>query len=313
MRLGAQIDLFLAHLRVERALSPHSVSAYASDLADLDRYLDSAQQEPSGKEPSGKEPGGARDSSVSSDDLRGWLADLGRRGLSTRSMARKLSAARTFFRFAEGEGFVREDPSLGLRAPHVPRSLPRDESPAELLELLSLPDVHTLRGLRDRALLGVLYGAGLRVSEVVQLSIGDLDRQGGTVRALGKGKKVRLAPLGAPCLDYIDQYLSARHESPKQAQSPLLFCGPSGRPLTRQAVWKLVRSYGRALGLRKDLFPHALRHSFASHLLAFGADLRSVQMLLGHASIATTEIYTHVSAAHVERAYRAAHPRARAT
>lgn len=296
MQLEAEVDAFLEHLRVERALAKNSVSAYGRDLTDLGQALGSA--------------GVTRSGEITSEHLRTWLGQLGQRGLSARSLARRLSATRGFLRFAVREGWLAKDPSQGLSPPRIGRRLPRDHSPADLTALLEMADASSVRGARDRALLAVLYGGGLRVSEVCALQMGDLDRNAGLVKVLGKGQRPRLVPLGEVCLDAIDHYLGLRSEQARLAASRFLFAGPSGRNLTRQAVWKVVRKVGRQLGLRTDLFPHALRHSFASHLLAGGADLRSVQMLLGHASITTTEIYTHVSMAHVEAAFRKAHPRA---
>lgn len=296
MRLEAEIDGFLEHLRVERALAKNSVAAYGRDLTDLctslgERGITSAKE-------------------IDTAALRRWLSELGERALGGRSVARRLSAARGFLRFAVREGWLKSDPSQGLTPPRIGRKLPKDRSAAELSALLGASDDESPRSARDRAILAVLYGGGLRVSELCDARLADLDRAMGLLKLLGKGDKQRLVPLGEVCLDAIDTYLTARSSAPRQKASPHLFCGPSGAPLTRQAVWKIVRKAGSRLGLDSNLFPHALRHSFASHLLSGGADLRTVQLLLGHASIKTTEIYTHVSAAHVEAAYRKAHPRA---
>lgn len=296
MQLEAEVDAFLEHLRVERALAKNSVLAYGRDLSDLCQAL-SAQNVTNASE-------------CTTEHLRTWLNQLGERGLSARSLARRLSATRGFLRFALREGWIVRDPSQGLSPPRIGRRLPRDHSAADLTALLEVSDASTLRGSRDRALLAVLYGGGLRVSEVCSIELSDLDRKAGLVKVMGKGQRPRLVPLGEVCLDAIDHYLTLRGDSGRAKPTRSLFAGPSGQKLTRQAVWKIVRKAGRLLGLRTDLFPHALRHSFASHLLAGGADLRSVQMLLGHASITTTEIYTHVSMAHVEAAFRKAHPRA---
>lgn len=298
LRLEGQIDAFLEHLRVERALAKNSVLAYGRDLTDLCLALDQV--------------GVGRAADLETGHLRDWLRELGRRGLSGRSIARRLSAVRGFVRFAVREGWIAEDPSHGLAPPRVGRKLPRDRSSAELTSLLARSEVQGARGARDRAILAVLYGGGLRVSELCGLELTDLDRSAGLLKVLGKGERPRLVPLGEVGLDAVDAYLNARNASPKAKvkATRYLFCGPSGARLTRQAVWKIVRRAGQALGLGSELFPHALRHSFASHLLSGGADLRSVQLLLGHASITTTEIYTHVSAAHVEAAFHKAHPRA---
>lgn len=296
MQLEAEVDAFLEHLRVERALAKNSILAYGRDLSDLCQALGAQSV--------------TKTSECTTEHLRTWLNQLGERGLSARSLARRLSATRGFLRFAVREGWIPGDPSQGLSPPRIGRRLPRDHSAADLTALLDVTDASTLRGSRDRALLAVLYGGGLRVSEVCSIELSDLDRKAGLVKVMGKGQRPRLVPLGEVCLDAIDHYLTLRGDGDRAKHARSLFVGPSGRKLTRQAVWKIVRKAGRLLGLRTDLFPHSLRHSFASHLLAGGADLRSVQMLLGHASITTTEIYTHVSMAHVEAAFRKAHPRA---
>jgi integrase/recombinase XerD len=283
-------------LRVERALAKNSVAAYGRDLSDLCKCLGDS--------------GVTRAAEIDTAALRRWLGDLGERALAGRSVARRLSAARGFLRFAVREGWLPIDPSQGLTPPRVGRKLPKDRSAAELSALLGALDAESPRGSRDRAMIAVLYGGGLRVSELCDARMADLDRPAGLLKVLGKGDKPRLVPLGEVCLDAIDAYLTLRSSAPRQEACRYLFCGPSGARLTRQAVWKIVRRAGAGLGLDSALFPHALRHSFASHLLSGGADLRTVQLLLGHASIKTTEIYTHVSAAHVETAYRKAHPRA---
>jgi len=212
------------------------------------------------------------------------------------------------------EDILRDDPTENITSPKIGRPLPSSASEHELLQLLLAPDISTLRGLRDRAMLSLTYAAGLRVSELLSLVVGDLDRRQGTVTTIGKGEKRRTVPVGHLTLKHIEEYLDAREmkdaeETRNIPPTMTLFCGPSGKALTRQAFWKIVKRYGRAAGLRVDLHPHSLRHSFASHLLAGGADLRSVQMLLGHVSIATTEIYTHLSVDHVQKAHRTAHPR----
>jgi integrase/recombinase XerD len=178
-----------------------------------------------------------------------------------------------------------------------------------MLQLLEAPDTSTVRGLRDRAMLSLTYAAGLRVSELIHLQIADVDTRRGTVSTVGKGDKRRVVPIGEITLGHLEAYLEARKTMSAKKESSLLFLGPSGRALSRQAFWKIVRRMSLSAGLSQTLHPHSLRHSFASHLLNGGADLRSVQMLLGHVSIATTEIYTHVSIDHVRRAHGKAHPR----
>jgi len=219
------------------------------------------------------------------------------------------------------EGLIEHDPTSLTARPRLGRRLPRALGEAELVRLLETPDVSTLRGLRDRAMLSVSYAAGLRVSELVRLERGDIDMKRGVVSALGKGGKRRLVPLGELALAHLEQYLEARDQS--DAEDPkarrrvaaakgenLVFRAPRGGALTRQGFWKIVGQHARAAGLRGGAHPHQLRHSFATHLIRGGADLRSVQTLLGHAHVVTTEIYTHVSRDHVRDAHRRAHPRA---
>jgi len=299
MQLDHAVDSFLSHLRVERALANNTVGAYGRDLTKLLRFIQGDEEDASMPAVS----------DISPDILREHLRLMSKRGQSSRSVARSLSSIRSFFRFLGDEDLRADDPTETIKAPKIGRSLPSDASEHELVRLLNEPDVSTLRGLRDRAMLSLTYAAGLRVTELLSLSLGDLDRRKGIVAPLGKGQKRRVVPVGELTLGHIDDYLNARSEHAKQSNSTILFCGPSGKELSRTAFWKLVKAYGRAAGLRDDFHPHSLRHSFASHLLAGGADLRSVQTLLGHVSIATTEIYTHVSQNHVQNAHKRAHPR----
>lgn len=293
--LDAAVDLYLSHLRAERALSEHTVAAYGRDLAKFTAFaeahgVDDARQLDLGL-------------------LSQWLGGLSREGLAPRSLARHLSAVRGLLKFLLKEGEIDADPSVLVARPKLGRKLPRTASTEELLRLIAAPDVATLRGLRDRAMLSVAYAAGLRVSELCRLCLGDLDLERGVVAAFGKGQKRRLVPLGEVTLAHLDAYLTARRAASPLSPSSTVFESPRGGPLTRQAFWKLVGRYALKAGLREHLHPHQLRHSFATHLLAGGADLRSVQAMLGHADIATTEIYTHVSQDHVRAAHRRAHPR----
>lgn len=285
----------MAHLRIERALAANTLVAYGSDLS---RFVDFT-----------RDRGVTSCRAVQPADLREFLAQLGQSGASARSMARHLSSLRGYFRFLVEEGDISESPAELVTAPKLGRPLPSSAATHEMLRLLETPDISTLRGLRDRAMLSLTYAAGLRVSELVGLCVGDLNFESGTVTTEGKGGKRRMVPVGHLSLGHVEAYLARRSEHPKQAHSTALFCGPNGKALTRQAFWKIVRRHCLAAGIRTDLHPHSLRHSFASHLLAGGADLRSVQMLLGHSSIATTEIYTHLSAVHVQNAHQQSHPR----
>jgi integrase/recombinase XerD len=316
MSLDRLIDAYLDHLRVERALSGNTLSAYATDLAKLARFAEERR---------GDDAVSARATRAASVlDLglvTAWLGTLSREGLGARSAARHLSSLRGFSKFLVKEGLLENDPTSLTSRPKLGRRLPRALGENELVRLLEAPDVSTLRGLRDRAMVSVAYAAGLRVSELVKLEVGDLDLERGVVSALGKGQKRRLVPLGEVALEHLGAYLSARAEDEaaraaknrRRAKPPsgknYVFRSPRGGALTRQAFWQIIGRIAREAGVRGGAHPHQLRHSFATHLLSGGADLRSVQTLLGHANIVTTEIYTHVSRDHVRDAHRRAHPR----
>jgi integrase/recombinase XerD len=302
MDVHGWIDAYLDHLRVERALAPATLTAYARDLARLGEVSDARTAR--------GEEAALLDASAVAD----YLTALGRDGLSARSAARRLSALRGFAKFLVRERVLADDPTVLARAPKVGRRLPRVLTEREALGLVheapipSAPDaagtpIGRAKALRDRALLLLLYGAGLRVSEAVGLRVADVDRQRGVVSPLGKGQKRRVVPLAAEALSALEAWLAARPGS-----SPLVFPSRKGRPLTRQSAWNIVTEAARAHGLA-HVSPHKLRHSFATHLLAGGADLRAVQALLGHASVTTTEIYTHVSDEQLARTVRKAHPR----
>ncbi len=288
---AAWSDAYLDHLRVERALAPLTLSAYGADLAAFLAFADEQ---------------GARD--VASFDgtlVSRYLVSL---EVGPKSAARKLSALRGFFRFLIRERTIKADPTALVTRPKPPRRLPRALDADEVMRLLGVPRPTTLRGLRDRAMLYLLYACGLRVSELVGLKLADLDRTRGIVSPLGKGDKRRLVPIGEAALGPLDDYLTARAATPA-ATSDTVFLGRGTKGLTRQGFFKLLGGYARAAGIRRAISPHKLRHSFATHLLEGGADLRSVQTLLGHADISTTEIYTHVTSDHVRRAHKKAHPR----
>jgi integrase/recombinase XerD len=301
------VDAYLDYLRVERGLAANTVSAYATDLARLASF---AQD---------RRAAGLKD--LDAVLVTRFLVELDRAGLSARSAARYLSSVRGLCRFLIRERHLEGDPTALLTAPRLGRRLPTVLTFDEVERLLAAPDVTRPRGLRDRAMLSLMYAAGLRVSELCALKVGDLDRRRGFVSLLGKGSKRRLVPVGEVALADVDAYLAAgrkpreaRSRTPRRAPGrpdhPALFLSSWGRPLSRQAFWKLVVRYARQAGIGKPISPHKLRHSFATHLLEGNADLRSVQAMLGHANIATTEIYTHVAPDHVRRAHQKAHPRA---
>jgi integrase/recombinase XerD len=280
---------------VERGLAPLTLSAYARDLQDFWEFLEAR----------GREQWGA----VTLGDLKDYLAALEARGLAARSRARKLSALRQFFRFLEREEAVAANPAELLDSPRLPRRLPKVLGEREVETLLAAPDPATPAGQRDGALLEVLYATGLRVSELVGLTLKQLDLRRGVVRPLGKGSKERVVPMVAPAVEKLQLYLSqGRPRLLQGRQSPYVFLNRRGGKLSRQGFWKILKNYARELGVR-DLSPHTLRHSFATHLLSRGANLRVLQLLLGHADLATTQIYTHLDAARLKEIHRKAHPR----
>jgi integrase/recombinase XerD len=299
MEIAAAIASFVVHVRVERGLSANTVAAYRRDLVKFDRF---ARKRKLALE------------AVSRDDLVDFLAGLYREKLESRTVARHLVTLRNFFRFAQIQELIGTDPSLNLESPKIRRSLPGYLRLEEVERLLIQPDAKTALGLRDRAMLEVLYSTGLRVSELVSLRVGDLDSKAGCVRCIGKGDKERIVPVGRKALAMVEKYLQeARPEMLRHGKaigSTALFVNSRGRSLSRVGVWKILSAYGRRAGLRVALTPHMLRHSFATHLLERGADLRSVQLMLGHADISTTQIYTHVVEERLKQIYKAHHPRA---
>ena len=295
--LSPALDLFLVHIRVEKGLAANSVDGYARDLR---RYLDDL------------EDAGVREvASVRREHLLAHLARLSARGLSPRSQARALSAIRSLHRLLVAEGLAPLDPTEDVDGPRTGRRLPRLHSRKEVEQLLAAPSPRSLSGARDRAMLELLYATGLRVSELVGLRLNDLHLETRMLLARGKGSKERIVPVGAPAAAAVQSYLSgARVRLLKGRSSQDLFVTPRGGRMTRQGFYKLLNRYARAAGLRRRISPHKLRHSFAAHLLAGGADLRAVQAMLGHADIATTQIYTHVEPSHLKGVYAAHHPRA---
>ena len=299
MEISAAISSFLMHVRVEKGLSVNTVAAYRRDLVKFETF---AKKRKLALE------------TVSRDDLVDFLAGLYREKLESRTVARQLVTLRNFFRFAQVQESITADPSINIESPKIRRSLPGYLRLEEVERLLNQPDAKTALGLRDRAMLEVLYSTGLRVSELVGLRVSDLDGKAGCVRCVGKGDKERIVPVGRKALAMVDKYLrEARPGLLRQAKapnSPALFMNRRGVPLSRVGVWKILSAYGRKAGLRAALTPHMLRHSFATHLLEGGADLRSVQLMLGHADISTTQIYTHVVEERLKQVYKAHHPRA---
>ncbi len=298
MELRAPISSFLTHVRVEKGLSANTVSAYRRDLQKFEAFI---QKRKLALE------------KISSDDLVDFLAGLYRQKLESRTVARHLVTLRNFFRFAQMQELISADPSVNLESPKIRRSLPGYLKLEEVERLLEQPDSSTALGLRNRAMLEVLYSTGLRVSELIGLQVADLDAKVGCVRCIGKGDKERIVPVGRKALHVVEKYLSESRPNllgKSRSGGTSLFVNRRGGPLSRVGVWKILSAYGRRAGLRVALTPHMLRHSFATHLLERGADLRSVQLMLGHADISTTQIYTHVVEERLKQIYKAHHPRA---
>lgn len=284
------IDPFLDAVWAERGLKPATLEAYRQDLVHLAKSLGSDAPLPDRPQ------------------LMQYLAARLKAGARVSSITRQISCLRQFFAWARQHGHVTQDPTLDLRPPPPLHRLPDVLSERELRDLIAQPDLATPLGLRDRAILETLYASGMRVSELVELSLARLNLARGLVRVIGKGGRERLIPLGEPALDALTAWL--KHARPQlKPATDRVFVSHRGLPLTRQAVWQRIGLHARACGINGRIHPHRLRHSFATHLLDHGADLRVVQMLLGHADLGTTQIYTHVSKARLKSLYANHHPR----
>jgi integrase/recombinase XerD len=287
---------FLDYARVEKGLSANSIASYRRDLLEFQEYV-AHHGKPLER--------------TAREDIRSFLASLYRRGLSAKSVARHLVSLRNFFRFLLKERKVTSDPTASVDAPQVERSLPRYLSENEIETLLAQPDPSTPAGLRDKAMLELLYATGMRVSEIVSLRREDIDTSLGIARCKGKGNKERLIPVGKSALRVLDDYLQrGRDGLAKVPGAGFLFLNRRGGMLSRVGFWKILARYGRRAGITTRLTPHVVRHSFATHLLERGADLRSIQLMLGHSDISTTQIYTHVLKERLKQVYHAHHPRA---
>jgi integrase/recombinase XerD len=294
--VDATIAEYLNHLRVERGLADNTLAAYGRDLARLDRYA-------------GKRK--LKVLALGRKELAEFIGSLRGAGLSPRSVARAVHALKGFYRFVVREGRRDDDPMEHLRPPKAFKALPRFLTGAQVQALLDAPDTRTPLGLRDRALLEFLYATGVRVSELAALRLADVDLDAGLARCFGKGRKERLVPLGQVARGWVTRYLSkARPRLLKGRASAQLFLSQRGARLSRMGIWTIVRRHGLTAGVERVLTPHVLRHSFATHLLERGADLRAVQAMLGHADISTTEIYTHVTRERLKQIYDRFHPRA---
>ena len=290
------VDRFLTHLSVERGFSPHTLRAYASDLA---RYLEWAAR-------TDVDP-----IAVSHRQLRRYLAELDHAGYARRTIARRIASVRSFFGYLLDQGIIGSDPSSVLMTPKLPKKLPRVVPDETLAALLEAPDPSTPVGLRDGALLELLYATGIRVGELVAIQTGDIDLAQGQVKVLGKGAKERIVPLHRRAADRIRQYVrEGRPRLLKSEATDALFLSTRGRPLSPEAVRRILTQNLNRAGAAASVSPHALRHTFATHMVEGGADLRTVQELLGHIALSTTQIYTHVSVKRLQDVHRTAHPRA---
>jgi len=286
--LERYIKGFIDSLRAERAISIHTEKAYAGDL---DEFLSFVKKEPQ---------------DIDNIDIRNFLATLHKKGMKKTSISRKLATIRSFFKYLHREGVVKKNPAKLVSSPRIPKRLPRFLSIDEVFSLMDVPRGDTFRRARDKAILELLYSSGLRVSELVSLDMSDLDLKEGLIRVRGKGRKERILPVGSKALEAIRNYLPERIT--KKRRSPAIFLNNRGDRLTDRSVRRILSMYSRLLNIKGNLSPHTLRHTFATHMLHGGADLRAIQELLGHSSLSTTQKYTHVDITHLTDVYDRAHP-----
>ena len=289
------IDGYLAYLRDVRRMSPNTVESYARDLAALAAFAEKRKLDPA---------------ALDRRELDAFVRSLMASGLSPRSTARAVACIRGFYKFLAVEQRRESSPADDLRAPRAWAALPKFLDLEEVDRLLAQPDVSRPRGLRDKALISVLYATGLRVSELISLKLPNLHLQEGYLTCIGKGDKERIVPIGQEATDWVQKYLAEARPKLVPKSSPWLFVNARGGPLSRVGFWKLLKEYGLKAGITRNISPHVLRHSFATHLLDRGADLRAIQMMLGHADLSTTQIYTHVLEARLRAVYERFHPRA---
>jgi integrase/recombinase XerD len=291
---GVTIDGYLAYLRDVRRMSPNTVESYARDLAALAAFAEKRQLDPS---------------ALDRRELEAFVRSLMASGLSPRSTARAVACVRGFYKFLAVEQRRESSPADDLRAPRAWAALPKFLDLDDVDRLLAQPDVSTPRGLRDKALISVLYATGLRVSELISLRLPNLHLQEGYLTCIGKGDKERIVPIGQEATEWVQRYIADARPKLVPKSSPWLFVNARGGPLSRVGFWKLLKEYGLKAGITRNISPHVLRHSFATHLLDRGADLRAIQMMLGHADLSTTQIYTHVLEARLRSVYDRFHPR----
>jgi integrase/recombinase XerC len=289
--LNKYIDQFINFLKGEQGVSPHTLRAYTKDLNEFSAFLDEEPED------------------IDYLDIRGYIASLHHRDLKKSSISRKLATIRSYFRYLHREGYVKKNPAKLVSSPRVPKNLPRFLDIDETFSLMDTPKGETFKPTRDKAMLELLYSSGLRVSELTSLDVVDLDIKEALVRVKGKGRKERIVPIGSKAMEAIQNYLPERISLKKK--SPALFLNNRGGRLTQRSVSRILVDYSRMINLKGDVSPHTLRHTFATHLLHEGADLRSIQELLGHSSLSTTQKYTHVDIRHLTEVYDKAHPMAK--
>ena len=298
------INSFLNYLAVEKGFSENTTAAYQNDLYQL---ADFAREETAKH---GLMPTWVN---FSRQDMLSYLLNLKERGYAATTQARKVAATKSFFSFMLAEGKIKNNPTENISSPRVGKSLPDAISISQVRQLIDQPaKLSTPEAKRDRAMLELLYASGMRVSELVSLNLGDVDTKGGCVRCFGKGNKERLIPIYPQAAKAVEEYVTAVRPQLAHSDTELaLFLNQRGDRLTRQGLWQILKAYAKSAGLGKQVTPHTLRHSFATHMLSGGADLRYVQEMLGHANISTTQIYTHLTSEHIRRTYDRAHPRAK--
>ena len=294
--LSVEINEYLDAMWLQRGLSENTLAAYRRDLAQTEQWLINNKRS-------------NRLIDASADDLGAFNATRSEQGLARRSAARWLSSVRGFYRYFLREQRLQEDPTQHLEHPKQARELPRSLGASDVENLLAAPDIETTIGLRDRAMLELLYASGLRVSELIALQLVSVNLRQGVVRVVGKGNKERLVPVGETALDWLQRYLREARQELLPAGGSVLFPSRRGRTMTRQTFWHAIKRYALAAGIQKDISPHTLRHAFATHLVDNGADLRAVQMMLGHSDLSTTQIYTHVAQQRLQSLLREHHPR----
>jgi len=303
--LRENIKRFLTYLVVEKGFSENTIAAYRNDLYQLASFVE---------EEAAKRSLAPSWVSFSRQGMLSYLLNLKERNYAPTTAARKVAAAKSFFSFVVAEGILKDNPTQDLRSPKVGKSLPKPISVSQVHRLLEQPTkLSTPEAKRDEAMLALLYATGMRVSELMSLNLGDVDTVGGYVRCFGKGHKERLIPIYEQAASLVEEYITtARLQLTRSNKTEkALFLNRRGERLTRQGFWQILKGYAKSAGLEKEISPHTLRHSFATHMLNGGADLRSVQELLGHANISTTQVYTHLTSEHIRNTYERSHPRAK--